>query len=266
FIKQEMASLGWAVEEDAFDDSTPYGVKTFSNVIATFNPTVAKRIVVACHYDSKLFPDYSPFVGATDSALPCAVMLDSARRLQQMAVDAQTNQLNDFSLQYIFFDGEEALVRWSSQDSLYGSRHLAQRWASSPDVNDPAARNNLQNIELFVLLDLIGTSDTRIVNHFHNTASYFNTLASMEQCLQESGLLTSTLRGTIFQRYARYSPVQDDHIPFLQRGVPILHLISTPFPSVWHTSQDDLQHLDPDTVDDFTRIFRLFMATLLIGL
>lgn len=34
-------------------------------------------------------------------------------------------QLTDYSLQLIFFDGEEAFYRWTSTDSLYGSRRLA---------------------------------------------------------------------------------------------------------------------------------------------
>lgn len=33
------------------------------------------------------------------------------------------------SLQFIFFDGEEAQVTWSDTDSLYGSRHLASAMA-----------------------------------------------------------------------------------------------------------------------------------------
>lgn len=34
-------------------------------------------------------------------------------------------QVEDVSLQFIFFDGEEAQAQWTSTDSLYGSRHLA---------------------------------------------------------------------------------------------------------------------------------------------
>ncbi|KAK3702627.1 hypothetical protein RRG08_042616 [Elysia crispata] len=265
FIKNEMSSLGWTVEEDIFSDHTPYGAVTFSNVIATFDPSKAKRIVIACHYDSKYMPGATPFVAATDSAVPCAIMLDSARRINQMAMDAQTNHLSDFSFQFIFFDGEEAFWRWSSYDSLYGSRHLAQIWSNTPDTNDPTAQNRLQNIDLFVLLDLIGTSDTKFANHFSNTAADFNTLVNIERCLGESGYLTSVYRQSIFQPYGRTSQVQDDHIPFLQRGVPVVHLISTPFPTVWHTPQDDLQHLDVNTVDDFGRIFRVYLASFLIG-
>lgn len=29
--------------------------------------------------------------------------------------------------------------------------------------------------------------------------------------------------------------IDDDHRPFLQRGVPVFHVIPLPFPHVWHT-------------------------------
>ena len=30
----------------------------------------------------------------------------------------------------------------------------------------------------------------------------------------------------------------DDHIPFLQRYIPVADLIQTPFPKYWHTLED----------------------------
>lgn len=36
------------------------------------------------------------------------------------------------SLQLVFFDGEEAFEEWTDTDSLYGSRHLAERMADTP--------------------------------------------------------------------------------------------------------------------------------------
>lgn len=29
--------------------------------------------------------------------------------------------------------------------------------------------------------------------------------------------------------------IEDDHLPFLEKGVPVVHLITMPFPRVWHT-------------------------------
>jgi len=52
-----------------------------------------------------------------------------------------------------------------------------------------------------------------------------------------------------------------DHLPFLDRGVAIVHLISVPFPSTWHTQADDEAHLDLRTVSDLSLVLRLFLAT-----
>ncbi|NXI47494.1 QPCTL protein, partial [Galbula dea] len=58
-------------------------------------------------------------------------------------------------------------------------------------------------------------------------------------------------------------PVEDDHLPFLQRGVPILHLIPTPFPRVWHTLEDTEDNLHPPTVEDLCKILLAFLAEFL---
>lgn len=50
--------LNWHVEEDSFNDTTPYGVKRFTNVIATKDPKAARRVIVAAHFDSKFFESY----------------------------------------------------------------------------------------------------------------------------------------------------------------------------------------------------------------
>ena len=40
-------------------------------------------------------------------------------------------QQSDVTLQMVFFDGEEAFVEWSQTDSLYGARHLAEKWSDT---------------------------------------------------------------------------------------------------------------------------------------
>lgn len=54
--------------------------------------------------------------------------------------------------------------------------------------------------------------------------------------------------------------VQDDHIPFMARGVEVLHVIPTPFPGVWHTMDDDGDHLDMQTVKDWAYLVTAFTA------
>lgn len=76
-----MKNSGWAVELDEFEAFTPKGVINMTNVVATLNPMANRYIVVACHYDSKLMDFY--FVGATDSAVPCSMMIYMAESLNQ---------------------------------------------------------------------------------------------------------------------------------------------------------------------------------------
>lgn len=54
--------------------------------------------------------------------------------------------------------------------------------------------------------------------------------------------------------------IGDDHIPFMARGVEVLHIIPTPFPRVWHHIEDDGEHLDLDTVEDWAKIVMAFAA------
>ena len=87
-IKSTLSGLkaGWDVSEDSFHEQTPYGRMPFTNIIATLNPSAKRRLVLACHFDSKYYPPQwhgRAFQGATDSAVPCAMMLELARALDQ---------------------------------------------------------------------------------------------------------------------------------------------------------------------------------------
>lgn len=126
YIKDTMAQLRWQVDTDAFEEATPnLGSLPFENIMATLNPNAERLLVLACHYDSKYFAN-QVFLGASDSAVPCAMLIDLAT---VMAPLLEQNRDNDaLSLQLLFIDGEEAFDQWSATDSLYGARHLAERW------------------------------------------------------------------------------------------------------------------------------------------
>ncbi|KAM4628169.1 glutaminyl-peptide cyclotransferase-like a isoform 2-T2 [Polymixia lowei] len=129
-------SAGWTVDLDSFLSPTPHGQVTFTNVIATLDPSAPRRLLLTCHYDSKALPPdprapEKVFLGASDSAVPCAVILELAT-----ALDAQLRsvkqQKSPVTLQLVFFDGEESFEEWTATDSLYGSRHLAELMAHTP--------------------------------------------------------------------------------------------------------------------------------------
>ncbi|XP_038628647.1 glutaminyl-peptide cyclotransferase isoform X1 [Tachyglossus aculeatus] len=265
-ITQRLRRLqaGWELEVDAFESLTPYGYRTFSNIVATINPPAKRHLVLACHYDSKYFPrwDNRVFVGATDSAVPCAMLLTLARSLDKRFLSLKNNLASrpDLSLQLIFFDGEEAFLHWSPQDSLYGSQHLAQKMESTPHPPGATDTNQLHGIDLFVLLDLMGAPNPVFPKFFQNPVRWFNRLQEIEQRLHGLGLLTNhSLETPYFQSVLYRGLIEDDHIPFLRRGVPVLHLISSPFPVVWHTMEDNEENLDKPTIDNLSKIIQVFV-------
>ncbi|XP_075352187.1 glutaminyl-peptide cyclotransferase [Mycteria americana] len=266
-IKRRLQRLqaGWEIEEDTFQTYTPYGYQTFSNIISTLDPSAKRHLVLACHYDSKFFGQQwqeRVFVGATDSAVPCAMILELARALDNKLQLIKTSSMSrpDLSLQLIFFDGEEAFVRWSSSDSLYGSQHLAQKMVSTPHPPGSTTTNQLQGIDLLVLLDLIGAPNPVFPNYFLNTIRWFQRLQAIEQELHNMNLLKNHfVERQYFQTTLHRGLVEDDHVPFLLRGVPVLHLIPSPFPAVWHTMEDTEENLDKTTIDNLSKILQVFV-------
>jgi glutaminyl-peptide cyclotransferase len=77
-----MEALQWEMREDSFTAQTPNGQRTFTNLVATQSPGAPRRLTFACHFDSKNLTSFV-FIGATDSAVPCAMMLDMALTLHQ---------------------------------------------------------------------------------------------------------------------------------------------------------------------------------------
>lgn len=277
-IKTQLMQLGWAVSEDTFNADTPLGRRRFVNVVAMFGDSGSdSRLTLACHYDSKRF-DWMPFIGASDSAAACAIMIQLARCLNtslQNALNDTTS--NPRALQLIFFDGEEAFGEWSGDDSLYGSRHLAELMNSQLVPGSSSNKKTLLSaIDLMILLDLVGTRQTRFGNWFPQTAHLYSRMSLIESLLYTSGLLL-LLEPSADHAQRQYTPyfydaesvltdgdprlgIQDDHVPFMTRGVPVVHLISYPFPDVWHTQDDNETALDFTTISNIGAILRVFVA------
>ncbi|KPJ08325.1 Glutaminyl-peptide cyclotransferase [Papilio machaon] len=258
FIVKQMKDLGWEVTEDIFPDKTPvFGMLNFRNIIAKLNPEAERYLVLACHYESKYTREHV-FVGATDSAVPCAMMINLAKVMSKQLEALKTNRL---SLMLLFFDGEEAFRQWGPRDSLYGARHLAQQWQVTP-FKDGA--NHLQRMDVLVLLDLLGCPDPVFYSYFQATEKWYVRLASAEQRLAELGQLSAYSVGKEEQTYFRLRSsgafIDDDHVPFLRRNVNVVHVIPNPFPHVWHTADDDMSALDFNTIDNLNKIFRVFVA------
>ncbi|KAK4986444.1 hypothetical protein LTR66_007867 [Elasticomyces elasticus] len=276
----------------------------FVNIVATRDPPWAKegetgRLSLVAHYDSKSTPE--GFIGATDSAAPCAIILHAARSVDEALTRKWTNveashdmafgdMEGNMGLQILLLDGEEAFQSWTHTDSLYGARSLAEAWERTLNPATSTFRNPLSSIDLFLLLDLLGAKNPTVPSYFRTTHWAYAAMASLESRLRSLQLLKSSpnhpskrsvssrgeraRNGNLHQRKepiwlteankgeGRWlgGMIEDDHLPFLARGVEILHLIPTPFPRVWHEMDDDGEHLDGDTVDDWAMLITAFVG------
>ncbi|KAF1923378.1 uncharacterized protein M421DRAFT_75494 [Didymella exigua CBS 183.55] len=263
----------------------------FVNVIATRDPPGTSegdvsRLALVAHYDSKLTP--KDFIGATDSAAPCAMLLHAARTLDAALTKKWASGAGDDldvehkGVQILLLDGEEAFHSWTDTDSLYGARALAEDWEASFHPVASTYRTPLDSMELFVLLDLLGSKGPTVPSYFKTTHWAYKHMASVEDRLRKLKLMRSSPNhpdrlAKRENKKPRAEPhflfeenknedlfmggfVQDDHVPFMARGVEILHIIPSPFPRVWHEKEDDGEHLDMDTVEDWAKIVTAFAA------
>ena len=244
-------------------------------------PGFSGRLTLAAHYDSKLTP--TGFIGAIDSAAPCAMIMHAARSIdaaltskwEKMQADGLDLEYEDQQgIQIFFLDGEEAFMSWSDQDSLYGARSLAAEMESTVYAAQSTFHNAISSITLFVLLDLLGSSNPNIQSFYKTTHWAYLKMASLEKRLRDLSLFKSASGKLSRRDDSRFlrdfekkesstwlgGAVGDDHLPFVARGVHALHLIDTPFPRVWHTIDDDGEHLDLDTVTDWSTLLTAFVA------
>lgn len=122
---------------------------------------------------------------------------------------------------------------------------------------------------MMVLLDLLGLPDPNFYNFFQNTEKWYMHFVDIETRLFEAGQMeqysyssvaTKTVPGSYFIKSSVNTRIEDDHIPFLQRGVPIIHLIPIPFPDIWHKPSDNRSAIDMHTVENLNRLLRIFVV------
>ncbi|KAF5851081.1 hypothetical protein GGP41_010743 [Bipolaris sorokiniana] len=292
FFKSQLPE--WRIELHNSSSTTPVSngkEVPFVNIIATRDPPGSlegdvSRLALVAHYDSKYTPP--GFIGATDSAAPCAMILHIVRSIDAALTKKwASSKGDDFEVEHkgvqvLLLDGEEAFKLWSDTDSLYGARALAGDWESTFHAAASIYRTPLDSIELFVLLDLLGSKNPQVPSYFSTTHWAYQNVAKIEDRLRKLGLMKSSpnhkskmakrenkkprAEKLFLPEASKQSTnfmggfVQDDHVPFMARGVEILHMIPSPFPTVWHTMEDDAEHLDIDTVEDWTKLFMAFTA------
>lgn len=221
YLRAELAKRGCQVWDDAFTASTPLGPIKMTNIIARFPGRSGRAVVFTGHYDTKVMPGIN-FVGANDGGASTGFLLEMARAL------AGEPRQDDVYL--VWFDGEEAIAQWSDTDGVYGSKHLAARWA---------ADGTLGRIKALINVDMIGDRDLAILKEGHSSAGL---RARIWSAANRRGY------GRHFMEEGGY--VEDDHAAFVERGVNAVNLIDFdygPSNSYWHTEQDTLDKLSADS-------------------
>jgi glutaminyl-peptide cyclotransferase len=218
FIISTLAASGIKAVEQPFDARTPLGTVKMANVIATLPGDRPERIILASHFDTKLFKEFR-FVGASDSASSTAALLELARVLKERP--------RPFTLEFLFLDGEEAFVEWSATDSTYGSRYYVQQARTA---------GTLTGIKALILLDMIGDSDLNIRREENSTRWLTDVIWAAARRLghQRHFLDEST-------------PIEDDHLPFLEAGVAAVDVIDLDY-AAWHTVDDTLDKVSAESV------------------
>jgi Zn-dependent M28 family amino/carboxypeptidase len=213
YIRTQLAGAGIEVADQPFDADTPVGRIHMVNLIARIPGTSPDRLVFAGHYDTKLYREFR-FVGANDAGSSTAFLIEWGRVMKA--------RKNPFTIELLFLDGEEAtLPDWGGTDHTYGSRHYVE-----------AARRDktLASLRALILVDMIGDRDLHIRRELGSTTWLTDAIWSAAKRLQHAdAFLDATTQ------------IEDDHIPFLDAGVPAVDIIDGPedYPP-WHTAGDTL--------------------------
>jgi len=148
FIKQHFAPevAKGHFETDTFTTNTPAGLQTMHNFIVRFPGKKDGVIVLASHYETNYPLRDLNFYGANDGAATTALLIEIGATLRAHPPEG-------YSVWLVFDDGEEAVKDWSNSDSLYGTRHLAAKWATD---------GTLAKIKAFIVADMCADKDLNI--------------------------------------------------------------------------------------------------------
>ena len=208
---------GVEVAEDAFTADTPEGKFPVRNLIAKFPGSKDGIIVIAGHYDTNYPLRDTGYVGANDGASSTAILLEVANQLRGKKRDG-------YSVWLVWTDGEEAVKQWSPTDSLYGTRHLADKWQRD---------GTLKKIKALIVEDMIADADLNIEHEMGSTP-----------WLEALIFQAATDLGYQSHFFARTISVEDDHLPFVQAGVP-----SADMSDLDYGYNDVFHHTPQDTLD-----------------
>lgn len=231
-ILQRLADHGIvAAEIDTFSDQTPEGQKTMHNVIGRIPGKTDRWIILGSHFDT--MPGIENFQGANDGGSSTGVLLEIARILAR--------QNPDVGIMFAFFDGEEGIAGYIPGDGLHGSRHMAGQLAAS---------GTDRKIDAMILLDMVGDADLHITIPANSSRGLVKEVLDAAHATGHRNYVS----------VSRNSMIIDDHVPFLEIGLPAIDLIDFKYGSqpglhdLWHTSNDTLENIRAESLEISGRI------------
>jgi glutaminyl-peptide cyclotransferase len=234
YIVAELQKVGLKAELDEFEASTPRGRKKMTNIRAVRAGTKPETIALVGHYDTKIF-DNMDFVGANDGGSSAAWVLEMARATQDLRLQ--------HSLEFVFFDGEEAVVDWTETDSLYGSKY---------DVDRRVKAKTLSQLKAVILVDMIGDKDLAIKREEQSTPWLTDAIWKTAQSLGHTREFPDA--GHL---------IEDDHLPFIKAGIPAVDLIDFnygPDHTYWHQAGDTLDKTSAQSLKTVGDVVYLSLA------
>ncbi|MBI3945099.1 MAG: M28 family peptidase [Armatimonadetes bacterium] len=208
------AALGPGTREQEFTYLAPHTVVQMVNLIARFGPEESDRILLCAHWDTRPFADQDPdpanrskpVPGANDGASGVAVLLEMARLFRAAPPPV--------GVTVVLFDGED----WGRtlETMFIGSRYFAEHPVGGP-------------FRYGILLDMVGDADLQIYRERHSQDRAPAVVDRVWRAAEELGI-------EHFRPSVRHT-IEDDHIPLLQRGIPVIDVIDFDYP-YWHTVED----------------------------
>ena len=207
--------------DDKFTARTPIGPLTMHNLIVKFPGKRDGIIVLASHYETNYWLKDIHFIGANDGACTTALLIALGQYYRE-------HPPQGYSIWLLFTDGEESINKeWTETDSLYGTRHIAAKWSGD---------GTLGHIKAFVLADMIGWKNLNIDKETNSTPWLLDLEAKAGRDTGHSKYL-----------FKESQAIEDDHLPFVQRGVPSLDVIDFQYGTA--ADPEAFHHTEQDTMD-----------------
>ena len=147
FIAESARKYGALTKSIRFKQRTTEGLLDFVNIEAVIPGRCKEFIIIGSHFDTKKMPGGIKFEGANDGASSTALLLELIKTIKNSGAKLE------YTLKFVFFDGEECFNEYGNNDGLFGSKHYA---------NQMKEQNLLSQCRALILLDMVGDKDLNI--------------------------------------------------------------------------------------------------------